>query len=351
MRLQTLYFPAFLDILSSHTKSFFITALLSGMAIVLQLIAIQTFIMISSNSSESLSFFGENSFFDFFLNSNSSIWGVFIFSGILSVFTMYVIKKISINVMIGYEILGVKRLAIILAENSNSKKLDYGVINILMTKDCRFGGRMAYELSNVVFPISALILIFPYLMFLEIGLTVLIFALLLFVGASQLIFSNKSEEIASNMELHAKEDKIAKHAFLQLLEKGEYEGPKSSSSIPSPLFMETYKQRLMIPHKGNLIGGAQFIIVLAIIGAWFSFVSVQSTPADILVYSVICLFAFSQAKTIPKSLANSIVFFSYYKRAFYIFLNPDESEFCIAFDKEDKAVEVRDIRDIDEDLL
>lgn len=326
MKQQTFYIPAFLDILRSHKKSFIATAVLSGFAIFLQLVAIQSFIIISSDNNQEVSFFLEGPFFYSLLSSKLVLWSAFILSGIVSVCAMYVIKIISVNVMINYEVFCVNRLAKVISEKFDIEKIDYGTVNVLMSKDCRFGGRMAYELSNVVFPISSLMLLFPYLMFLEPGLTALIFSLLFVIGAGQLKFSSKSELIASNMELHAKDDKLAKKNFFQLLEKGEFDSTNNSNKIPSPVFMETYRQRLMIPHKGNFIGGAQFIIVLTVIGVWFSFVSEERTPTDILIYSIICLISFSQAKTIPKSIANSIVFFSYFKRAFNIFINPSRNK-------------------------
>lgn len=245
--------------------------------------------------------------------------GVF---GLISIILVYISKIVSVGIMIDYERYCVSLLSQKLVESSSSQwalsKKEYVG---MCTKDCRFGGRLAYEISNSIMPVGVCTILIPILFVLNTVLTSLIFLVVILTIISQAFLKPKIARTAHLMETLARDDANAK---LIEYDKIVAANDRSASNInydfsrriPDPGFLEVYKTRLILPHLGNFIGSASFLAILIVIIVFYSLESSIFTQNEsYLYYCMIAFFCFSQMRTLSKIYVNISVFNEYFSRA------------------------------------
>lgn len=242
--------------------------------------------------------------------------------GLISIILVYISKIISVGIMIDYERYCVSVLSQKLVDTYSRplalcKKEYVG----LCTKDCRFGGRLAFEISNSIMPVGVCIILIPTLFVLNPLLTSLILFVVILTMISQALLQPKIQRTARLMETLAKVDSLAKSSEFDGI--AETTGQSSSNKsydfarrIPDPSFLDVYKTRLILPHLGNFIGGVSFVTILLVIIVFYSLEpSGLNQNEDYLYYCMIAFFCFSQMRTLSKIYVNISVFNEYFSRA------------------------------------
>ncbi|MBU1276232.1 MAG: hypothetical protein KJ720_12725 [Proteobacteria bacterium] len=230
---------------------------------------------------------------------------------------------ISVNIMTGYEKLCAARLLRRLEREPRIlKAMSNNQVLILLSKDCRFGGRIAYELSNAIFPVGAAVVGLPILFYLNTYATLSLMLVVILAFGGQMLLRRKAQEVSQDMEDHAVLDKTAKADFLKALAAGSETTRGVKAKVPSPQFMDTYRRRLTIPHLGNLAGGLQYALALAVTIFWFTVFPQEKTVAgNLVLYLFVAMFVLSQMRVAPKVFMNFHMFYNYFSRAFAIILN------------------------------
>jgi ABC-type multidrug transport system fused ATPase/permease subunit len=224
-------------------------------------------------------------------------------------------KAVCVQMMIAYERLCANR--IFKEFQKTPEKKNTTNIMRLMSKDCRFAGRIVGELSNLTMPLGILLVAIPILFYISKLLTLVLLCLAIVSFVPFIAIRRKACSTAHDFELAASEDAQYKKKALSRTIKADTQS--TEFSFPTDAFAHSYERRLMIPHYGNMIGGLQLAFLLSVL-AW-SFASKKvftGTLAELLIYGAIAFFALRQVSLIAKVFANVNVFFVYFRRAFLI---------------------------------
>lgn len=273
--------------------------------------------------------------------------------GIVSVFLVYLSKIVSVSIMVDYERFCVSALSQkLLCASSKNVKISKKEYIVLCSKDCRFGGRLAFEISNSVMPVGVCAILIPALFFLNGMLTSLLLSVVGLAIISQLLLRPMIRQTAQLMETNATADSTAKSAeYDRIVDAINVQDSKIihdfSSRIPDKDFMNTYKNRLILPHLGNLVGGISYAIILVVIVGFYSLQHNQlNGHEDFIFYCLIAFFCFSQMKILSKIYMNMSVFNEYFSRARH-FINFGETK-SDSFKKPSLASQAGDV---DHDFL
>lgn len=252
--------------------------------------------------------------------------------GIVSVILVYLSKIVSVSIMVDYERFCVSAVSQkLLCASTKNIKLSKKEFIVLCSKDCRFGGRLAFEISNSVMPVGVCAILIPTLFFLNGMLTILLLSVVVLAIISQLLLRPMIRQTAQLMETNASADSTAKSAeYDRIVDALNAQDSKInldfSSRIPNKDFMKTYKNRLILPHLGNLIGGISYAIILVIIIGFYSLQHNQlNGHEDFIFYCLVAFFCFSQMKILSKIYMNISVFNEYFSRARH-FINSGETK-------------------------
>ncbi len=245
--------------------------------------------------------------------------------GTVSALGMFLSRVIAVSIMTGYEKLCVHRIIDIFKHDKSlfgdMTKADF---IILLTKDCRFGGRIAFELTGAILPIGISLVAFPALLYLNLYATLGLLAIILMVGFSQQLLRHKIHEVSHDMEVDVTKDKEAKIALFQKLRSGDDIEAGAENNVPHPIFMDAYRRRLTVPHVGNLIGGLHFILALVIIIAAFGYSDEKYSSAYLLLYIFVSIFTLSHIRSLSKIYMNIQVFYNYFQRAYLVIIGESE---------------------------
>jgi ABC-type multidrug transport system fused ATPase/permease subunit len=311
------------DIFYRFWSQYILIGFYSSVTIGLQIIGI-AIILSSFNGNLHLPFGLEDRFLLKSMDKEKFIILSFFILSLSSVF-MFLARKVIVHLMIEYESLCTKDLmAQILNKRAEMESKSDGEIITLLSKDCRFGGRIVQEISNIVMPVGFSIIAFPLLFYLNYEATLI----LMVVGAVTVLpytlIAAKARSISYSFEESAAVDSRFKKEMISNYRKTK--GVFETSSLPHPAFKRAYQQRLIVPHYGILFGGIQIAFCLAALALWF--VSTETSSIDIakiILYGFVGVFTLNQLRSVAKVFANFHVFLAYFQRAFIIIKEIDVS--------------------------
>ena len=196
-------------------------------------------------------------------------------------------------------------------EKSDSQIISY------LSKDCRYGGRIIQEICNIIVPLGFFIVAFPVMLYLNLEATILLSVIVLLTIIPFGYIVSKARSISSNFEIAAALDSTTKRELLKNLRNDESidDVPK----LPHPDFQHAYKQRLIMPHFGILIGGVQLSLCLAVISFFVISTEKNSTGiSTIVLYGFISVFILRQTMLATKVFTSFHIFLAYFQRAFEV---------------------------------
>lgn len=307
------------DVLSVFWFRLLTIGVLSALVVLAQTVAAGT-LMYTMAHSLSLPKFITNIFSE--IENTSVMWLpiiAFVFAA-LSAYLMYLHSLIAVSVMVDYEKKCAERLIKILQSDSKLyKTLTDNQIVTLISKDCRFGGRIAYEFSTMVMPLGVALGGFPVLFYINHYATISLLIVMTLAFSGQAIVWRMAKKVSQDMESDAAFDRIAKADLLKELKSisGSYQ--EITAKVPDPIFMNTYRRRLTMPHMGNFLGGLLYALATAVIMFWFLvFPQKDQVHGGLMFYIFVAIFVLSRLRIAPKVFTNFHVFFNYFGRAFYI---------------------------------
>ena len=173
-----------LDILNKHLLGYGVIFLVSAAAFGLQVVGISTLVgCIRGTTSK----YGE------YLGSGpGAILLSFLFL-VASALLLYFVRVLGVRIMVAYEGYCAGRLMERIRKRSaNVKDLGARTVLTLLSKDCRFGGRIAQEIGNVVMPAGIALIAFPAMFYLNWQATLILLAVLAFnqLRAVPKVFAN-----------------------------------------------------------------------------------------------------------------------------------------------------------------
>lgn len=244
----------------------------------------------------------------------------------VSLLIMFFSRKLAVGLMIRYE----KECAEeIIRKFAAKDKLLEGKSNsqiiVMLSKDCRQGGRMALDIGSVVSPIGALLVILPIMFYIS-GITT--FALTVLLGLTAIIYgslSNRSHRIAQNLEESGIEDARMKKDLIAKIQADELsEEELAKISLPHDNFARAYNDRIMMPQIAAVFGGIQVLLSLILISLLIGLGS--SNLSLIVLYGTLAIYALTQLRAISKTFTNFHIFLAYFQRAFVIIkgINPED---------------------------
>ncbi len=186
-----------------------------------------------------------------------------------------------------------------------------------LSKDCRFGGRIVQEISNIVMPVGVALLALPLLFYLDAGMTMILLAVMLIALAPFAWMALKAKEASHEHEEATRTDSEHKKEALKQVKAGS--SSVSEPVLPHPAFQRAYEKRLVIPQCGILVGMIQIALCLTVLAWW---IAGAERPADDLghyvFYSMVAVFALLQLRSAAKVFASYHVFLTYFRRAFVV---------------------------------
>lgn len=258
----------------------------------------------------------------------------FIILGLASLFMlaslalMIYSRKLAINLMIRYESECSKQIIkkLIKKDKRLEGKSDSQIM-IVLSKDCRQGGRIALEIGNLVMPLGVLIVVLPVMFYIS---TLTTFALIALLTLTTVIYSRLarvSHSISNSIEKSGIEDAQMKKELIKRIKEGEFKG--GDIALPHPNFARSYQERIMLPQWGLVVGGIQLILSLMLIVLLI--MPNTNTGANslslVVLYGSLAIFALTQLRGVSKMFANFHVFLAYFQRAFVIIKDIDPNEY------------------------
>ncbi len=254
----------------------------------------------------------------------------------ISAMLMFAARKLTVNMMIDYESLCANKIFSIVSTNSEVNINDSEIIRLL-SKDCRFGGRIIQEISNVVMPIGISIIAFPILVYISFQATLAIAIIIIITLLPYGWIASKANFVSSSFEKSAGTDSQYKKEILKHFRKKELQ--QEPPNFPHHEFKKYYQQRLIMPHYGILIGGIQLALCLAVLGWWGASVEKNSTNiSSVVLYGFIAIFMLNQFRILAKVFANFHVFLAYFQRAFIVIKGLDYAEIKSPPNNDDNAM-------------
>lgn len=257
-------------------------------------------------------------------------FGAVIFAlGTFSAVFIFLSRIISISMMTDYEKHCVDKVLVRLESNkAKVKTMAPKNLLVLLSKDCRFGGRIANEVSSLMLPISVNLIGIPILFYLDASATILLLTVILLTGYLQFMASKIARKVGFDLETAGYKDSAEKADFnkqFQAWLSGKAADMKRHDfSMPHPDFVKSYRRRLAMPSLGQFIGTIGFTIAIAVLGIDFLREGRAFDGAKIALYIYVSFFALSQLRTVSKAYINSHVFFAFFQRAFTV-MNDDFS--------------------------
>lgn len=237
------------------------------------------------------------------------------FALIISGIFILAAKRISVKIMVDYERYLVQKLFQIFERDSEHvKKYSLPERMVLLSKDCRFGGRIAQEISDLVMPVAMLGVSVPVLLYLQFQATLILFLVMGLTSFSYKLIARRAREISYAFEEAVLNDSLLKKKILAEIEAGERDTPLDDA--PSRSFIREYQRRLFIAHVGVFIGNIQLALCLAALAVWSARNPNAMAPSSLVLYGFVVLVTFNQLKKTPKVFTNFNVFFAYFRRAF-----------------------------------
>jgi len=309
------------DIMLNFWHQYILIGILSAFSFIFQMIGI-SIIISSFNGNFHLPLNLHNKLLNWFNDYQLVILSFFILSA--STFLMFTGRKLTVSMMIKYESHCANKLFSIVSNNSKVEFNDAEIIRLL-SKDCRFGGRIIQEISNIVMPVGVSIIAFPLLFYINYQATLVIMAIISLTFLPYSLIAFKANSISYFFEKSAGIDGQYKKQAISNFRKKR--NPEESLSFPHDEFITYYKKRLIIPHYGILIGGIQIAFCLGVLG-WWAVSSEQSATniASIVFYGFVAVFTLNQLRTMAKVFANFHVFLAYFQRAFIIINDIDPAQ-------------------------
>lgn len=242
----------------------------------------------------------------------------------VSLLIMFFSRRLAVGLMIRYEKECAQEIIRKFAQKDKSlEDKSSSQVMVMLSKDCRQGGRMALDIGGVVSPIGALLVILPIMFYISSTTTLALTALL---GLTAIIYgklSGRSHRIAQNLEESGIEDARMKKALMAKIQAGEItEEELSKVSLPHENFAKAYHDRIMMPQIASVFGGIQVLLSLILISLLIGLGS--SNLSLIVLYGTLAIYALTQLRAISKTFTNFHIFLAYFQRAFVIIkgINP-----------------------------
>lgn len=231
---------------------------------------------------------------------------------------LFLARALSVRVMVSYEGVCAQRLIRRFREqHEHIKDLHDNALIRHLSKDCRFGGRIAQEISGLVMPAGIAVVAFPVLLHLNYQATLIILFVLALTIIPYRLLGTWAQSVSYSFEKAAGEDGAYKKKVLSEI-RNHKEG-KNADIMPHPGFRRAYAKRLIVAHSGVLVGGLQLALCLAVISFWFTYQRrLGVEPVNMVVYAFVGVLAFNQMKAAPKVFANFHVFLAYFQRVFVL---------------------------------
>ncbi len=302
------------DIIANFWIQYLIIGILSAFSFVLQTIGVS--VIISSFNSKLDLPFNLNTIILSLINSGYIVFAGSFICLSLSAVLLFLARKITASSMVEYEGICANALASKLFSQPETT-LSAAEILRLLSKDCRFGGRIVQETSNIIMPMGVSLVAVPLMLYLNFMLTLVILAMVLTTLLPYGIIAKKANKISYSFEVSAGLDSQCKKTAVNNYLKNTL--PPEPVLFPHPDFKTDYQKRLVIPHYGVLIGNIQISFCLAILAWWFF--SKESHVLDfsnVVLYGFIALFALNQLRNVTKVFTSFHVFLAYFQRAFFI---------------------------------
>ena len=236
---------------------------------------------------------------------------------------VFVHSLISVRMMVGYE----KFCAARLMKRLEGDKDSLRALEQLPGADPALQGLPIWRTHRLRafqrgFPLGAALVGLPILFYLSVYATLSLLMVVILAFWAQMALRRRAQQVSQDMEDHAVLDKTAKLDFLKAMLAGQATTEEMVDKIPSPLFMDTYRRRLTMPHIGNLAGGLQYGLALAVTIFWFTvFPQDKSTAGNLVLYLFVAMFVLSQMRVAPKVFMNFHVFYNYFSRAFTVIIS------------------------------
>lgn len=233
-----------------------------------------------------------------------------------SAMLMFAGRKLIVGMMVDYEGICADQLFSIITKDCSHNYEDSEILRLL-SKDCRFGGRVVQEISSVVMPMGISAVAFPAMLYMNHYATFALFLVAIITLIPYFFIASKARKISYLFEKAASFD--AQHKKQALSRFKKLKNIDESISFPHDDFKNLYRQRLVMPHYGILIGGMQFAFCLCILGLWFIATRESDTNiAGIVFYGYIASFTLNHLRPMAKVFTNFHVFLAYFQRAFVI---------------------------------
>jgi hypothetical protein len=237
---------------------------------------------------------------------------------LLSSLLLFGVRALSVRIMVEYEGMCAGRLVNRFARSGDRcSTIKDDMVLRYISKDCRFGGRIAQEISNLVMPGGVALVAFPVLVYLNYQVTLVVLIAMAITVVPYRVFAKWAKNVSYSFEGAAGMDALYKKNTIKEIKKNP--GAGKTYKMPHPDFKKAYSLRLIAAHFGVLVGGFQLAICLAAASAWliyrrpFGF-----DPAHMIMYAVVALVAFNQVKSVPKVFANCYLFLAYFQRVFVV---------------------------------
>jgi len=311
------------DIFYKFWHFYILIGLFSAITLALQIIGI-AIIVSSFNENMVLPFHIEKSFLFASLDKQTLILLSFLVLSLSSFFMLFA-RKVIVYLMIEYESVCAMDLISKVFHKIQSMEIKSDAdIFTLLSKDCRFGGRIVQEVSNIVMPLGFSFIAFPLLFYLNYEATLILMVVMGITVLPYNLLAGKAKAISYSFEESASLDSRFKKTLISNIRKNN--AHVEASSLPHPDFKKAYQRRLIIPHYGILIGGIQIALCLAVLSLWF--VSRETYSIDItkiVLYGFVAVFTLNQLRSVTKVFASFHVFLAYFQRAFMIIKGIDPS--------------------------
>jgi hypothetical protein len=309
------------DILLNLWHKYIFIGFLSALAFLFQLIGISIILGLFRNNIK-LPFDLHDKLLNGFSDHYLIIFSFVILS--ISAMLMFVARKITVDMMIDYESLCANKIFSIISTSLKDNFNDSEIIRLL-SKDCRFGGRIVQEMSNIVMPLGISIIAFPVLFYISFQATLAIVVIMIVSLFPYGLIASRANFVSSSFEKSAGTDSQYKKQVIKDFRKNEHN--QEPLNFPHYEFKKYYRQRLIMPHYGILIGGIQLALCLAVLGWWGASVEKNSTNvSSVVLYGVIAIFMLNHFITLAKVFANFHVFLAYFQRAFIVIKGIDYAQ-------------------------
>jgi hypothetical protein len=303
---------------------------LSGFSFILQMFGV-AILLSSFNNKLKLPLDLQDLFVKFFNDYQMVIFSFVLLS--VSATLMFAGRKLIVGMMVDYEGICANQLFSVVTKSCSQNLKDSEILRLL-SKDCRFGGRVVQEISSVVMPMGIALVALPLLLYMNYYATFALFLVAIITLIPYFFIASKAREMSYSFENSASIDGQYKKQAIAHFRK--VKNIDASISFPHSDFKDLYKQRLIMPHYGILIGGMQFAFCLGIMGLWFVITRESGANiASIVFYGYIASFTLNQLRPMAKVFANFHVFLAYFQRAFVIIkgISPTQIEHTVIDDE------------------